>query len=158
MQTYTQDIEKLLKEGNNIQFKPQGYSMYPVLVPGRDEVIVTPIEESQELKRGQVVLYRRYKYNGEKDILVLHRIWRVNEQGIYLVGDNQKEVEGPLKKSQILGVAITIIRNGKKINTDNLLYSFMTRIWLLLRPIRPVISKTAAYFKKLSKKIFKVGK
>ena len=93
MHTYTQDIEKLLKEGNCIRFKPQGYSMYPVLVPGRDEVIVAPIEEAQTLKRGQVVLYRRYKTNGEKDILVLHRICKVNEQGIYLVGDNQKEVE-----------------------------------------------------------------
>ena len=151
MQTYAQDIEKLLKEGNSIQLKPQGYSMYPVLIPGRDSVIVSPIEEGQKLKRGQVVLYRRYKENGEKDILVLHRIWKVKEQGIYLVGDNQKEVEGPLQFHQMLGIAITIYRKGKEISTENGMYRLFTGIWLLLRPVRPVISKVVAGCKKMLK-------
>ena len=158
MQTYTQDIEKLLKEGNCIRFKPQGYSMYPVLVPGRDEVIVAPIEDGQALKRGQVVLYRRYKSNGEKDILVLHRIWKVNVQGIYLVGDNQKEVEGPLQTTQMLGIATTIYRKGCEISTDNLWYRLVTRTWLILRPVRPVISQTAALIKRLCKGISKIFK
>lgn len=156
MHTYTQDIEKLLKEGNCIRFKPQGYSMYPVLVPGRDEVIVAPIEEAQTLKRGQVVLYRRYKTNGEKDILVLHRICKVNEQGIYLVGDNQKEVEGPLQMTQMLGIATTIYRKGCEISTDNLWYRFVTGIWLILRPVRPMISKTAALGKRVYKRISRI--
>lgn len=30
------DLEQLLEEGNRIRVKPQGYSMYPLLVPGRD--------------------------------------------------------------------------------------------------------------------------
>lgn len=158
MQTYTQDIEKLLKEGNCIRFKPQGYSMYPVLVPGRDEVIVAPIEDGQALKRGQVVLYRRYKSNGEKDILVLHRIWKINEQGIYLVGDNQKEVEGPLQTTQMLGIATTIYRKGCEISTDNFWYRLFIGIWLFLRPVRPVISQTAALIKRLCKGISKIFK
>ena len=29
------DIVKLLEEGKTIQIKPQGYSMYPMLLPGR---------------------------------------------------------------------------------------------------------------------------
>lgn len=152
MQTYTQDIEKLLKEGNSIQFKPQGYSMYPVLVPGRDEVVVSPIETDRKLKRGQVVLYRRYKDTGEKDILVLHRIWKVNEKGIFLVGDNQKEVEGPLQRSQMLGVATCLYRKGKEISTNNPLYRFLTGIWLMLRPIRPLISGSVAACKRMLKK------
>lgn len=152
MQTYTQDIEKLLKEGNCIRFKPQGYSMYPVLVPGRDEVVVSPLDDNVALKRGQVVLYRRYKATGEKDILVLHRIWKVNGQGVYLVGDNQKEVEGPLQTTQILGMATTIYRNGKKISARHLGYRLLTGIWLFVRPIRPLISKTAAFIKKRCKR------
>ena len=156
MQTYTQDIEKLLKEGNCIRFKPQGYSMYPVLVPGRDEVVVASIEEGRSLKRGQVVLYRRYKSNGDKDILVLHRIWKVNAQGIYLVGDNQKEVEGPLQTTQMLGIATTIYRNGCEISTENGGYRLITGIWLFLRPFRPVISKTAALGKRVYKRISRI--
>jgi len=153
MQTYTQDIEKLLKDGNCIRFKPQGYSMYPVLVPGRDEVVVAPIEEGQSLKRGQVALYRRYKANGEKDILVLHRIWRVNEQGIYMVGDNQKEVEGPLPTTQMLGIATTIYRKECEISTKNRGYCLITGVWLCFGIIRPLISKTVAFFKRLCKRI-----
>lgn len=143
-----QDIEKLLADGNSIQFKPQGWSMYPTLVPGKDEVIVTPIDEEVKIKRGDVVLYRRWKESGEKDILVLHRIWRVSKQGIYLVGDNQKEIEGPLEPNQILGIAIYLVKNGQKISTNNLWYRFRSSVWLILRPFRPTLSKMVAKIKR----------
>lgn len=147
MQTYTQDIEKLLEEGNNIQIKVQGYSMYPLLVPGRDEVVISPVTYQFPLKRGMVVLYRRYKEDGEKDILVLHRIWKVKRQGVFLVGDNQKEVEGPLEYCQIKGHVIMIYRKGKKISTDDFLYRMLSGIWLLMRPIRPLIAKFVSFCK-----------
>ena len=34
------DIEKLLEQGKRLRIKPRGYSMYPLIVPGRDEVFV----------------------------------------------------------------------------------------------------------------------
>ena len=73
---YRQDIEQLLQEGRNINIKPQGYSMYPVLVPDRDEAIIEPLED-RKLKRGDVVLYRRDKNVENGGILVLHRIWKI---------------------------------------------------------------------------------
>lgn len=147
MQPFVQDIEKLLREENYIQIKPQGYSMYPVLVPGRDEVVVAPVNAHTNLKRNDVVLYRRLKENGEKDILVLHRIWKVNNQGIYLVGDNQTEIEGPLNREQMLGIMVRFIRNGKAIEASNLMYRMLTGTWLWLRPMRPMISKIASKIK-----------
>ena len=62
---YTYDIEQLLKDGSAIQLKPQGYSMYPLFHPGRDEAIIEayPIDQ---LRRGDVILYRR-----DQGILVL---------------------------------------------------------------------------------------
>lgn len=149
MQPFVQDIEKLLREENYIQIKPQGYSMYPVLVPGRDEVVVAPVNAHTTLKRNDVVLYRRLKESGEKDILVLHRIWKVNNQGIYLVGDNQKEIEGPLNREQMLGIMVRFIRNGKAIEASNLMYRMLTGTWLWLRPMRPMISKTIAKIKRI---------
>lgn len=152
VQTNRQDIEKLLADGNYIQIKPQGYSMYPVLVPGRDEVVVASVQTAACLKRGDVVLYRRFFSDGTKDILVLHRIWKVKDRGIYLVGDNQKEIEGPLKQEQILGIATEIIRKGKHISVKNPIYKLLTGFWLVLRPMRPFISKVVAkikgYFRK----------
>ena len=147
MQNDKVDIEQLLKEGCTIQIKPQGYSMYPVFVPGRDEAIVEPVED-KKLKRGDVVLYRRdldVEFGG---ILVLHRIWKVKEEGIFLVGDNQKEIEGPLRKDQIKGVMIALVRKGRTISVKNVLYRFFTGIWLWVRPFRPTISKMAAGIKK----------
>lgn len=152
MQTYKQDIEKLLAEGNSIQIKPQGYSMYPVLVPGRDDAIIAPVSVSQKLKRGDVVLYRRWKADGAKDILVLHRIWKINSQGIFLVGDNQSELEGPLKKEQVIGIMTGLVRKGKQISVMNPLYKALTGIWLMLRPLRPVISKCAVNIKHVFQK------
>ncbi len=141
-----QDIEKLLQDGNSIKIRPQGYSMYPVLVPGRDEVIVEPLGMKQ-LRRGDVVLYRRDKKNG--GILVLHRIWKVKADGFYLVGDNQKELEGPLQMEQIKGIMVAMYRKGKYISVKNMFYRGLTGIWLWLRPFRPEIAKTAATLKKI---------
>ncbi len=146
MQKYEQDIEKLLAEGNIIQIKPQGYSMYPLLVPGRDEVLVAPTDHFK-LKRGDVVLYRR-----DESILVLHRIWKRQGDQFYLVGDNQKEIEGPLRPDQMRGIMVGLVRNGRKISVKNPLYRMYAGIWLVMRPLRPVISKTVAKLKGIGKK------
>lgn len=137
------DIEKLLAQGSPIQFKPQGYSMYPLFVPGRDEAVVAPVSPAR-LRRGDVVLYRR-----DGDILVLHRIWKRKGEEFYLVGDNQKEIEGPLRPDQMKGILVQIIRNGRQFSTRNVLYRFLTAMWLLLRPLRPFLSHAVARCKRL---------
>ena len=45
------DIEKLLEQGKRLRIKPRGYSMYPLIVPGRDEVFVERVS-SESLRRG----------------------------------------------------------------------------------------------------------
>ena len=88
------DIEKLLRENKAIQIRPQGYSMYPFLVPGRDEVVIESVDP-HKVKRGDVILYRR-----TGSILVLHRVYRHDKTGIYMVGDNQTEIEGNMSQCQ----------------------------------------------------------
>jgi len=141
------DIEQLLQNGKNISIKPQGYSMYPVLVPGRDEVIIEPVDTAK-LRRGEVVLYRRDKGVENGGILVLHRIWKVKPEGFYLVGDNQKNIEGPLRKDQMKGIMVGMNRKGKYIPVTNPGYRIVIMLWLWLRPMRPYISKIAAAIKR----------
>lgn len=136
------NIEELLKEGALVRVKPEGYSMYPMFVPGRDEALIERAEPDR-LKRGDVVLYRR-----RQGILVLHRIWKRGKDGFYLVGDNQSRVEGPLEPEQIKGVLVRFIRKGREISTADPLYRVLSGLWLRLRPFRPVLSKTAARLKK----------
>ena len=85
------DLEQLLQEGNIIRLKPQGFSMYPLFIPGRDEALIQQVPVTS-LKRNDVALYRR-----DQGILVLHRIVRVTADGYYMTGDNQYEIEGPLQ-------------------------------------------------------------
>lgn len=136
------DIEKLLTEGNTIQIKPQGFSMFPLFLPGRDEALIHGVTPDS-LKRGDVALYRR-----DSGILVLHRIFKVNANGFYMVGDNQTEIEGPLRPDQIRGKLVGIIRNGHSISVEDRRYRLLTGIWLRLRPFRPIISKSASIVKK----------
>ncbi len=141
------DIEKLLIEGNTIQLHPQGYSMYPMFLPERDEAIISPVRDASALKRGDVVLYRR-----DGGILVLHRICKADKSGFYLVGDNQTEVEGPLRPDQIKGVLSAFIRNGREISADNRVYRLASGIWLFLRPVRRCITVPVAALKRRFKR------
>jgi hypothetical protein len=137
------EIEPLLAEGKTVQIKPQGYSMYPMFVPGRDEAVIAQAAP-EKLKRGDVVLYRR-----TEGILVLHRIWRVKQDGFYMVGDNQKEIEGPLQKTQIKGVLTGFIRNGKYVSVHNPIYVAGSFLWLWLRPVRTPLKQGVHRCKKV---------
>lgn len=135
------DLEKLLKEENIIRIKPQGYSMYPLFIPGRDEALIEAVTPS-ELRRGDVALYRR-----DQGILVLHRICQIDASGFYMVGDNQYEIEGPLRKDQMRGKLIGFIRNGKEFSVRNPFYRLLSSLWLLLLPLRPICFKVSAALK-----------
>ena len=140
---YTYDIEQLLKNGSAVKLKPQGYSMYPLFLPGRDEAVIEHCVPS-ELHRGDVILYRRVQ-----GILVLHRICRITRDGFYLVGDNQTEIEGPLRADQLRGKLTGFVRNGKFVDVKNPIYRFLSGLWLFLRPMRPCAWKLNACVRKL---------
>lgn len=129
------DIEALLEQGEVIQIHPQGYSMYPLFRSGKDEAVIGKAD-TDRLRRGDVVLYRR-----ENSILVLHRIWAKRRSGFYMIGDNQMEVEGPLKPEQIKGILLAFIRNGRKISTNNPCYIMISRLWMAAKPLRGIVRK-----------------
>lgn len=137
------DIEKLLEEGNLIRIHPKGFSMYPLFVPERDEAVIGPADTAK-LKRGDVALYRR-----ESGRLVLHRIWKRRGSEFYMVGDNQKEIEGPLSEGQIKGVLKEVIRRGRRFSVDNPIYRLSAGIWLFFRPIRPFFWGVLAKIRKI---------
>lgn len=135
------NIEELLAQGTTIQMKPQGYSMYPMFVPSRDEAVIAPVDVST-LRRGDVVLYRRDQVQG--GILVLHRIYRRQGDAFYMVGDNQSEIEGPLRADQIRGKLIAWIRNGKRRSVKHPGYRMFFGMWLWMLPLRAPIHKMLA--------------
>ena len=77
------DIEQLLEAGEVIQIYPEGYSMYPMFVPGRDAAVIKKADV-KKIRRADVVLYRR-----KGSILVLHRVVKRKGGQFYMAGDNQ---------------------------------------------------------------------
>ena len=137
-----QDIEQLLRDGFTIRIKPQGNSMYPLFHSGRDEAYISPAAPAC-LRRGDVALYRR-----DHGILVLHRVWKCTADGFYMVGDNQTEIEGPLRADQVRGKLTAFVHNGKFVNVKNPIYRFTSSLWLFLRPLRPYFWKLMSFLRK----------
>jgi hypothetical protein len=127
------DIEQLLLDGQQICIRPQGTSMYPMFVGPEDEAILAPVC-TEELRRGDVVLYRRDPEAG--GILVMHRICKRSPEGFYLVGDNQSIVEGPVRPDQIRGILVAWERKGKLRSVQNIGYRLFFGLWLLMLPWR----------------------
>lgn len=138
------EIEPLLKAGACIQIYPQGYSMYPFIDPRRDEVVLAGIEEGSALRRGDVVLYRR-----ENGMLVLHRIYKIGQDGLYLLGDHQTAIEGPVRREQVKGKMTGMVRDGRYMDVGNPGYRMLSVVWLWLRPARRVIMVPAARLRRM---------
>lgn len=140
------NLEQLLQKGNIIRLKPQGFSMYPLFIPGRDEALIQQVPVTS-LKRNDVALYRR-----DQGILVLHRIVRVTADGYYMTGDNQYEIEYPLLPDQFRGKLIAFVRNGKEISVRNPVYRFLSALWLLMLPVRPFCFRLTAFLRRVRSK------
>ena len=108
------DLEALLQDGNIIRIRPQGYSMYPLLVPERERSFATG---------------------------------KITAEGFFMVGDNQSEIEGPLRADQIKGRLIAFVHNGKEISVKNPLYRFLSALWLFMLPLRPVCFRITAFLR-----------
>lgn len=128
-------IMPLLVDGQTIEIHPHGFSMYPLITSPADSVIVRPAA-GETLKRGDIILYRR-----TSGLLVLHRICHIKKDGFYFTGDNQTEIEGPLPEQQLLAKVTHIRRKGHTFSIKHPIYRVCSRIWLILRPVRPFISR-----------------
>ena len=126
-------ILPILAEGRNLKLPLSGLSMSPLLVGGRDEVLITSALEKR-LRRGDIVLYVR-----KDGTHVLHRIHHVKNNQYYMLGDAHTWIEGPIQEEDVLAVATAVIRKGKMIVCRQYSYRIISGLWLLMRPLRPLI-------------------
>ena len=134
-------ILPVLSKGYSIKIPLKGMSMYPLLVGGRDEAVISSIGVKKP-GRGDIVLYV-----SEDGIHALHRVHHVKGRDYYMLGDSQTWIEGPIKETAVLAVATDVIRKGKRISCNNAVYRFFAELWLLARPIRPGILYIARKFR-----------
>lgn len=139
-------IEEQLASGKEVCFTPKGSSMLPLLVPDRDEVVLTAPPE--KLKKYDLPLYRRA--SGQ---FVLHRVVKVKKDGSYVMcGDNQYVREDGIKHGQIVGVVESFSRNGKKIKANSFLYGVYCVILVKFRKIQGLYMKIKGIAAKVLKR------
>jgi len=124
------EIESMLCSGTNVKMTVTGNSMYPFLREGVDSVVLSPVKPNN-LKRGDIILARR-----ETGQHVLHRIFRKGQKSIYLLGDAQQMVEGPLRPEQVIAVVTSVWRRDKVLDCNGLVWRILSGLWLKVRTWR----------------------
>lgn len=112
METLLPFIEEAFNRNLDFEIPVTGTSMNPLLYQNRDFVkIVKPV---LPLKIGDIPLYRR-----NDGTFVLHRVVGIKENGEYIMcGDNQFLLEYGITDKNIIGVAKTLVIDGRKIDVD----------------------------------------
>lgn len=138
-------IKEQLESGKTVALPITGTSMLPLLVAGRDNVIISSVEKPNI---NDIVFYRRD--NGQ---FVLHRIIGIDENGYTLCGDNQWVKEYGIKDHNIIGVVIEINRNGKNFSINEKKYVKYYKRWLKLFPIRKPLIKILTILRAIKRKM-----
>ncbi|MGM9536375.1 MAG: peptidase S24, partial [Intestinibacter sp.] len=82
---------------------------------------------------------------------VLHRVRKIiDDQSFIMNGDAQQWTE-VVRFDQVIGVVDSFYRGDKEVSCDNIKYKTYVKLWVLCKPIRPLIFK----FRNLVRKIIK---
>lgn len=131
---YISMLRGLVEEGKEVSMLITGSSMTPFLFHEKDTIYFG--KPNRPLKQGDMVFFQR-----EDGRFVMHRIWKIKNDGYYIVGDAQTEIEGPVKEEQIFALITKVHRRGKWIGPGNFWWEFFEHVWIRVIPLRPYISK-----------------
>ena len=125
-------IREILDSGGEVKIMPRGTSMLPLIVQGRDSVVLI---KPDRIKKHDIVFYRRD--NGQ---FVLHRIMKKCSDGRFvLLGDSQTERERGIREDQIIARVRRIERKGKSFEVGAFRYRLYVFLWTKM-PVRRVLS------------------
>ena len=143
-------ILPLMNEGYQLKICPAGRSMVPFLTGGRDEAVLSVPDKNRLFRKNDIVLFKDCG-----GMHVLHRVCRVDKDGIYTLGDGNTGTEGPLQREDILAVTDYIIRKGSIIRNDDRKYLFLVGLWRMIRPFRPLVIKGYSSMRRLERELGK---
>ena len=136
---YVSMLRELVREGKEVSMLITGSSMSPFLLSHKDTICFKA--PWRPLRRGDMVFYERL--NGQ---FVMHRICKVRKEGLYIVGDGQNEIEGPVNPAQIFALVTKVKRRDKWVGPGNFWWEFYEHIWLRMIIFRPIIVKIYRFF------------
>ncbi len=137
-------IKEAISGGSDARLTVTGYSMYPLLRSGTDDVILT---KPLDLKKYDVVLFERE--NGD---CIFHRIIKIKGDVLTIAGDNETKKEFPVYKTKVIAKMKAFVRNGKQHTTKELWYVIYSRLWLFIFPARHIAARLWHNLAKLLRK------
>lgn len=133
-----------LAAGQTVRFMPRGDSMLPMIRPGVDSVVLSPVPE--KLKKYDLPLYQRE--NGQ---YIIHRVIAVGET-YTCMGDNQLQKEHGVKHEQMIGLVTAFYRGDKYHSVDELGYKIYACLRYRERQFRRVFHWRIKKLKRLLKR------
>ena len=101
-------LEESLKQNGVYITLTKGDSMNPMLVEGRDKVVIVPPEFP--LKKYDVPVYRKMGH------YTMHRIVRLTKNGYIICGDNRAVLEKNVREEDIVGILDGFYQGDKYID------------------------------------------
>ena len=138
-------FEEELERSGKLVYTTVGTSMNPMIKQDRDLSIIE--KPKGRLKKYDVAFFKRP--NGQ---YVLHRVVKVLDDGYVILGDNCVNKEFNIKETQILGVLVSLVRNGKEVDLNSFGYKIYVRARYAHYPVRVIIFRTKRFLRKLIKK------
>lgn len=130
---YIPVLRELMEEGKEVSMTISGSSMNPFLIHHRDLVLMKKTDGP--VRRGDMVFYQR-----ASGAYVLHRVHHTDINGmLYMVGDAQTEIEGPLNPDCVFAIIIKVKRKGKWIQPGDFWWFFFRCIWIRCIPLRRLL-------------------
>ena len=121
-------IEEVLSSGGEFRLYPKGTSMLPLLVQGKDSVVLKRREASLPAKKHDIAFYRRE--NGQ---FILHRVMKIESDGTYtMCGDNQSLLEQGIYPRQIIGYVSEIYKEDRVCKISSLRYRIYVFFWSIM--------------------------
>jgi len=144
-------IEEVLASGASFRIYPTGVSMLPLLVQGRDSVVLTRNADIPA-KKHDIAFYRR-----KDGHFVLHRVMKIEADGTYtMCGDNQLVLEKGIAPEQIIARVSEVCRKDKDIDLDGVGYRLYVLLWTK-KPIRWIAffpRRAASKIKRIFRRLF----
>ena len=138
-------IKEAVKNGKDVRLTVTGFSMYPLLRGGSDDVILS---FSKNIKKYDVVLFERK--TGE---YIFHRVIKVKDGFLTIAGDNETKKEYPVEKERVIATMKAFIRSGKTYSVDEMWYKIYSRLWLFIFPIRHIAAKILHHAAQICRKM-----
>ena len=136
-QEYLTILKDLVQQGKEVSLLVSGNSMSPFLIHERDYVYFR--KPNRPLKPGDIVFFQR-----KTGQYIMHRIWKVKPEGLYIVGDAQTVIEGPVAEAQVFAVITRVQRKGKWISPGDFWWEFFEHVWIHIIPFRHVMMRIYA--------------